>query len=182
MVLLKGLCPSICVHNRIGSSLPVVRMENRVPFPVQEFLQLCCMWNPKEFWFVLFFNESYVKYHCIRNSLLPKVLSLTFGSKMKTKLNILNGYGDTFRWRNLECCCRKGSPVCVAALPHTPWSLPLTPWWPPGNGGRSSCCKPRGPGTAAHVPFIYAPTQISALSCRLLPRDAWRLHSACLSS
>lgn len=64
----------------------------------------------------------------------------------------------------VEKGCHIGSPVCVAALPHTSW-------WTPGNGSRSSRCKPRGPGTAAHDPFIYAPTQISALSCRLLPRD-----------
>lgn len=45
---------------------------------------------------------------------------------------------------SLECCCRKGtspalvqfntgSPVCVAVLHHTPWSLPPTPWWTPAN-------------------------------------------------
>lgn len=87
-----------------------------------------------------------------------------------------------------------GSPECCCLPSHSRVSARVVSLWTPGDGSHPACLrfgKSRGPGTGGSLfrqhlnTFIYAPTQISTLSCRLLPRWAGTpgtLPSARLSS
>lgn len=70
---------------QIGLGLPVLEVENGVVLPTPRVSASPLSMKPPESSMVFFLNESYMKYNCFRNSLLPETFCLTLGTKIKRK-------------------------------------------------------------------------------------------------